>query len=318
MTSLSSIKVSLFEGKNIEHWRLHMENIFIFQEVWDIVKDGYVEPAEGAVAEGAVQTLLNDNRKKNSKATYILHQGVHESLMDRVIYIKQAKAAWDGLVSYYTGSDKVKNVRLQTLKRTYELLQMDSTETISDFFSKILNLVNEVKANGDTVEDSAVVEKILRSLSEKFESKVTAIEECNTVSTMTLNELLGSLQAYEQRFLEKTVAAKQVEEALQSQVSWRNNQGKPNAANIAESQEEEEEETEEQKTENMLLACYTPEEQPQLKWYLDTGCSNHMCGRKDLFESLDESVRSTVKFGNSSTISSYGKRKNMNCSQEWF
>lgn len=162
MTSLSSIKVPVFEGKNFEHWRLQMENIFTYQEVWDIVRDGYVEPPEGAVVEGAAQTLLTENKKKNSKATYILHQGVHESLMDRVIYIKKAKAAWDGLVSYYTGSDKVKKVRLQTLKTKYELLQMESTETISDFFSKTLNLVNEMKVNGDTVEDSKVVEKILK------------------------------------------------------------------------------------------------------------------------------------------------------------
>ncbi|XP_026452299.1 uncharacterized protein LOC113352727 [Papaver somniferum] len=168
-----------------------------------------------------------------------------------------------------------------------------------------LNLVNEMKDNGDTVEDSAIVEKILRSLSEKYEAKVTAIEDCNTAATINLNE---------QRLLEKTIAAKQVEEALQSQVSWRSNQGKPNAGdnnykenlkdNIAESQEEKEEE---EKKENMLLACHTPEEQPQHKWYLDTGCSNHTCGRKDLFESLDESVRSTVKFGNNSTILVMGK-----------
>ncbi|XP_026444122.1 uncharacterized protein LOC113344337 [Papaver somniferum] len=258
MTSLSSIKVPVFESKKFENWRLQMENIFTYQEVWDIVKDDYAEPAKGVVLEGAALTQLTENRKKNSKTTYIVHQGIHESLMDKVIYIKQ----------------------------------MESTETISDFFSKTLNLVNEMKANGDTVEDSAVVEKILRSLPEKFESKVTAIEECNTVATMTLNVLLGSLQAYEQRLLEKTAAAKQVEGALQSQ------------ANIAESQEEE---TEEKKDENMLLACHTPEEQPQLKWYLDTRCDNHMFGRKDLFESLDESVRSTVKFGNSSTIPVMGK-----------
>lgn len=49
------------------------------------------------------------------------------------------------------------------------------------------------------------------------------------------------------------------------------------------------------------------EEQPQLKWYLDTDCSNHMCGRKDLFDRLDEFVRFTVKFGNSSTILVMGK-----------
>ncbi|XP_026399214.1 uncharacterized protein LOC113295071 [Papaver somniferum] len=201
MTSLSSIKVSVFEGKNFEHWRLEMENIFIYQEVWDIVKDGYDEPTEGVIFTAEQQTALTANMKNNSKATYILHQSIHESLMDRVIYIKEAKAAWDVLVNYYKGSEKVKKVRLQTLKRKYEPLQMESSETISDFFSKTLNLVNEMKVNGDTVEDSSIVEKILRSLPEKFEAKVTATEECSTVATMTLNGLLGSLQAYEQRLL---------------------------------------------------------------------------------------------------------------------
>ncbi|XP_026429111.1 uncharacterized protein LOC113325093 [Papaver somniferum] len=264
MTSLSSIKVPVFEGKNFEHWRLQMDNIFIYQEEWDIVKDGYDEPAAGFVLTAEQQTALTANMKNNSKATYILHQGIHESLMDRVIYIKEAKAAWDGL--------------------------MESSETISDFLSKTLN---EMKVNGDTIEDSAIVKKILRSLPEKL--------------------------------LEKRAAAKTVEEALQSQVRWTNNQGNsssggrsnngsyqgrynfggrsnnggyqgrkpidkaklqcyncgdfghfsfdcPNPrkttennyksnfkANIAESQEEEEEE---HKAENTLLSCHTAEEQP--------------------------------------------------------
>ncbi|BAU00899.1 hypothetical protein VIGAN_11003500, partial [Vigna angularis var. angularis] len=42
-------------------------------------------------------------------------------------------------------------------------------------------------------------------------------------------------------------------------------------------------------------------------WYLDTGCSNHMCGKKELFSLLDETVTSTVKFGNNSDIPILGK-----------
>ena len=42
-------------------------------------------------------------------------------------------------------------------------------------------------------------------------------------------------------------------------------------------------------------------------WYLDTGCSNHMCGKKELFSSLDETVKSNVKFGNNSNIPIVGK-----------
>ncbi|XP_026428273.1 ABC transporter H family member 2-like [Papaver somniferum] len=162
-----------------------MENIFSYQEVWDIINTGYVEPAAGDEFTTAEQTTLTENRKKNLKAIYILHQGIHESIMDRVVYIKEVKKAWDSLTRYYKGSDKVKKVRLQTLKRKYELLKMDSTELIAYFFSRALSLVNEMKANGDTIK-----------------------RHC-------------SLQSYKQRILEKT-AVKPVEEALQSQINWNN------------------------------------------------------------------------------------------------
>ncbi|KAI5446075.1 hypothetical protein KIW84_014060 [Lathyrus oleraceus] len=50
------------------------------------------------------------------------------------------------------------------------------------------------------------------------------------------------------------------------------------------------------------MVCHVKEEiQPNL-WYLDTGCSNHMCGDKKAFSGLDESFRSTVKFGDNSTV----------------
>lgn len=44
-------------------------------------------------------------------------------------------------------------------------------------------------------------------------------------------------------------------------------------------------------------------------WFLDMGCSNHMCGSKDLFFELDESVRFEVKFGNNASIPVMGKGK---------
>ena len=43
-----------------------------------------------------------------------------------------------------------------------------------------------------------VVEKILRSLANKFEHVVVAIEESKDLETHSIKELLGSLQVYEQ------------------------------------------------------------------------------------------------------------------------
>ncbi|KAF7814831.1 Retrovirus-related Pol polyprotein from transposon TNT 1-94 [Senna tora] len=42
-------------------------------------------------------------------------------------------------------------------------------------------------------------------------------------------------------------------------------------------------------------------------WYLNTGCSNHMCGKNELFSSLDESFNSSAKFGNNANIPILGK-----------
>ena len=50
---------------------------------------------------------------------------------------------------------------------------------------------------GKKTEDSKVVRKIFRSLSESFRAKVTAIEESKDLDEIKVQELIGSLQTYE-------------------------------------------------------------------------------------------------------------------------
>jgi len=40
---------------------------------------------------------------------------------------------------------------------------------------------------------------------------------------------------------------------------------------------------------------------------LDTGCTNHMCGQKDLFADLDDLFRTKVKFGDDRFVPVTGK-----------
>ncbi|XP_020239332.1 uncharacterized protein LOC109818302 [Cajanus cajan] len=44
-------------------------------------------------------------------------------------------------------------------------------------------------------------------------------------------------------------------------------------------------------------------------WYLDIGCSTHMTGRKDWFASLDESIKSKVKFADDRVLMAKGVGK---------
>ena len=51
-----------------------------------------------------------------------------------------------------------------------------------------------------------------------------------------------------------------------------------------------------------LLLAHEEVINQQNMWFLDFGASNHMCGRKDLFEDLDESIQGSVSLGDSSKL----------------
>ncbi|KAL5752045.1 hypothetical protein ACOSQ2_022552 [Xanthoceras sorbifolium] len=70
---------------------------------------------------------------------------------------------------------------------------MNSGENISDFFSRTMAIVNKIHIHGEKIEDMTVVEKILRSLSPKFNYVVCSIEESKDLDILSIDELQGSL-----------------------------------------------------------------------------------------------------------------------------
>ena len=74
---------------------------------------------------------------------------------------------------------------------------MMENETISDFNSKLCDVANEAFALREKYSDIKLVRKTLRSLPERFAYKVAAIEEARDLNTMSLKELMGSLQTFE-------------------------------------------------------------------------------------------------------------------------
>lgn len=42
-------------------------------------------------------------------------------------------------------------------------------------------------------------------------------------------------------------------------------------------------------------------------WFLDSGCSNHMCGKRELFSQFDNNFREKVKLGNDMSLTVQGK-----------
>lgn len=61
------------------------------------------------------------------------------------------------LDEYHDGGEKVKQVKLQLLRKRYELMQMEENLKISDYFSKLIVLVNQMKICDKGVTDQQMV-----------------------------------------------------------------------------------------------------------------------------------------------------------------
>ena len=76
---------------------------------------------------------------------------------------------------------------------------MHSDESIASYFLRVDEIVNCMKNMGEEIKEDTLIEKILRSLSSKFESKVSAIEEKQDLQSITIVQLHGILTTFEMR-----------------------------------------------------------------------------------------------------------------------
>ncbi|KAM2045154.1 hypothetical protein ACFX1T_009387 [Malus domestica] len=202
------------------------------------------------------------------------------------------------------------------------------------------------------------MEKILRSLDPKFEHIVVTIEETKDLEEISIEQLMGSLQAYEEKhkkrqgndeqLLKIHIQPKKKEESFDNERSqygrsrgrgrgrghgrghgrgrsWNFNnhsnyergesstkgrgRGRSNLRAPNNRLDEKVNYVKEDKEENgvVLLACKNNDGDQDYTWYLDTGASNHMCGKRSVFVELNESVSDNVSFGDESKIPVKGK-----------
>jgi hypothetical protein len=73
--------------------------------------------------------------------------------------------------------NKARKVCFQKLRGDFEKLHMLKSENISEYFTRVLTIYNQMKRYKEKMEETRVVEKILLSLRKKFYYVVIAIEE---------------------------------------------------------------------------------------------------------------------------------------------
>ncbi|XP_047306461.1 uncharacterized protein LOC124909875 [Impatiens glandulifera] len=173
-----------------------MENLLREKGMWHLIKKN-VE--EHAVTDRLSETQIEELKNKDCKVKYLLFLAIDKVTFQQILDRNSAKIVWESLKIKFGGNERVKRSLLNTIRCKFEILKMKKSETIKEYFARITAITNQMRSNGETMSDTIIVEKILRTLTKKFIYVVFAIEEVRNVRTMSVDEL-QSLVVHEQKF----------------------------------------------------------------------------------------------------------------------
>ena len=139
------------------------------------------------------QTSQKEATTFNSKVMNAIFNAVSMEEFKRISNIEVAHTAWNILQTVHEGTKAVKVNKLQQLTSKFESIRMSDDE----FYAKLNDIVNSAYNLGEIYDQPKIVRKILRSLTKDFRPKVTAITESKDADSITVDELVGSLQFYE-------------------------------------------------------------------------------------------------------------------------
>lgn len=154
-----------FDG-HYDFWSMTMENFLRNKELWQLVEDGI--PTLGATPTEAQKRSAAEANLKDMKVKNYLFQAIEREILETILDKSTSQAIWRSMQQKYQGSTRVKRAQLQALRREFELLIMKDGEKIDTYLGRTLSVVNKMKANGEIVDSSTVVSKILISLTPNF------------------------------------------------------------------------------------------------------------------------------------------------------
>ena len=197
----------LFDGTNYAYWKVRMRAFLqsLDEKVWKVIEIGWTKPKEvSADWDDAKIEAANFN----IRALNAIFSAVTNQEFNKISSTKTAKEAWTILQTTYEGTKAIKDSNLQRLTTSFEEIKMEEDESFDEFYAKLKEIVNSTFNLGETIPEPKIVRKVLRSLLERFNAKITAIEESKDIDKIHLIELVGNLQTYELGLTSKSMALK--------------------------------------------------------------------------------------------------------------
>ncbi|XP_073024240.1 uncharacterized protein [Primulina eburnea] len=180
----AALRPPVLDGTNYSLWKVKIRYYIksLDERAWQRVINGWTPPVatdqEGDNRPKPENDWTADevqNSNHNSKALNAIFTSVDMNMFSLITNCTSAKSAWNILQCHCEGSESVRRTRLRMLNSKFEMMRMEESESILE----------------------RLVSKILRSLPERFNIKICAIDEAKDTSKMSVEDLISSLRTFE-------------------------------------------------------------------------------------------------------------------------
>ncbi|XP_012840391.1 PREDICTED: uncharacterized protein LOC105960729 [Erythranthe guttata] len=289
--SNNQIALHMFFGENYnEYWSIKMKTFFKSPNLRDIVDEGFTTPPSDTSKFSQVKKhKLAKDMEKDNFTLYNIRMAMADPIFPRISDATSAKEVWDTLKEEFQGNAKVRTTKLQTLRRELKNMKMKDSETVNEYYSRVRELVNQLRANGQDISDKRKKIQDIRkeNLEKVLEAEILELKKIEEIimkirnsvtrhvgSTRKLVILKKTHEIREQFFIiafshHRLVAAREYD---------------PGGGNG--------------RIRFFLLLGFTS--------YIDSGCSNHMTSNEKIFQDIDNSMKTKVKLCNGALVEAEG------------
>ena len=194
-----------FDVQNYAFWSRGMKTYVQAQgfDVWKSVVDGYKYPATPPIEDNGKNLSINNSKAKND-----IMNGLVDSIYVKAMHCNSAKEILDKLQNVYEGYAKDNASKLQTYKGQFEQMKMKEDENIATYVLRVDEIVNVIRGLGEEVNESIIVQKVLRSLPMRFDLNISALEEITYLDSISMDELHGIFTTYEMKTDQENLVTK--------------------------------------------------------------------------------------------------------------
>ncbi|RVX19280.1 Retrovirus-related Pol polyprotein from transposon TNT 1-94 [Vitis vinifera] len=144
-SSNTSSVIPVFNGEHYHIWAVKMRFYLRSQGLWNVVMSEAGPPLLRANPTVAQMKAYEEKKLKKDKAITCLHSGLADHIFTKIMDLETPKQVWDKLQGEFEGSNRVKTVKLLTLKREFELMKMKDNEFVKDYSSRLMDVVNQMR-----------------------------------------------------------------------------------------------------------------------------------------------------------------------------